>query len=478
MARLTDAEIRNAKHLGIGAFTTLTISDGLELRIRASGAKSWVVRYQIKGKRKIPIIGTYPDMRMSEALRIAQGYKKKVKAGVDPIEEMNQQAAEREAIAAQEREAEDALRRAQVERLQAEAAEIHRKEEEARLAKLRAEEEERIRRESIRTVEQVIQDWLTLDVTTRRKDGGTEIRRCFAKDVLPYIGTKELRAVTKANVQDILDRVKLRGSLTQVNHVFSDMRQFFNWCLRRELIEKSPMQLLTKKQDAGGKATERERTLSNAELVMLRDQLPAAKMERQNVLALWIQLSTIVRIGELLKAKWERIDLDTGEWLIPGTDTKNGKAHRVYLSDFAKRHFEELRGITGWSAWCYPTTRTTDTHVCPKTITRQVDDRQRDVPLQGRTQATGTLTLPGGKWTPHDLRRTGATIMRSLKISKDVIELCQNHADDNRMAVIYQRYDLLEERIEAWRVLGAHLDALLYAKQSDNVIRANFSKSA
>jgi integrase len=398
----------------------LDIGEGLRLRIFPSGVRSWVLRYQLKGKRKVMALGKYEHVSLKEARAKAAEARKLINEGTCPID--------------------------------------HAKEEEEKLQ--RQAEAERLARESIRTVHQVIQDWLRLEIDTCRKDGGVEVRRMLAKDVLPFVGHKELGNVTKANVLDILDRVKMRGSRIQANHVFADMRQFFNWCLRRELIDKSPMTGLSKEKDAGGKVTERERVLSNEELKLLRDQLPAAKMERQNELALWIQLSTIVRIGELLQARWEHIDFNAGTWTIP--DTKNGKTHTVYMSAFAHRHFKELRTLTGWSAWCYPTTRTTDKHVCLKTITRQVDDRQRETAMQGRSKSTGSLTLPGGKWTPHDLRRTGATLMGELGILSEVIERCMNHDEANRIKRIYQRYDLKAERMDAWGRLGEHLDRILY----------------
>ncbi|WP_430961757.1 tyrosine-type recombinase/integrase, partial [Pseudomonas aeruginosa] len=50
---------------------------------------------------------------------------------------------------------------------------------------------------------------------------------------------------------------------------------------------------------------------------------------------MWIALSTCCRIGELMNARWENIDLKTGIWLIPSEDSKNGKAHTVTLSAFA-----------------------------------------------------------------------------------------------------------------------------------------------
>ncbi|MEZ5643628.1 MAG: hypothetical protein R3E99_00430 [Burkholderiaceae bacterium] len=58
-------------------------------------------------------------------------------------------------------------------------------------------------------------------------------------------------------------------------------------------------------------------------------------------------------------------------------------------------------------------------HVCVKTVTKQVGDRQRPgaAPMSGRSKDVDALVLPGGKWTPHDLRRTAATTMAELEPS-------------------------------------------------------------
>ena len=55
------------------------------------------------------------------------------------------------------------------------------------------------------------------------------------------------------------------------------------------------------------------------------------------------------------------------------------------------------------------------------------------------------------KFTPHDLRRTGATYMASsLKVERYIISQILNHTSDNGGAGaatnIYARYDYLEEK--------------------------------
>jgi integrase len=189
-------------------------------------------------------------------------------------------------------------------------------------------------------------------------------------------------------------------------------------------------------------------------------------------------LSTLARVGELTQARWEHVDLESGTWTIPAGNSKNAKAHTIFLSEFARRYFEELRTLTGWSEWCYPSTRN-EGHLCLRSISKQIKDRQRDTALSNRSlRGLGALTLPGGNWTAHDLRRTGATLMGELGILSEVIEKCLNHVEANKLKRTYQRHELKSERREAWRVLGAHLDSLLHGEAGTNVIHASFGKVA
>jgi integrase len=187
-------------------------------------------------------------------------------------------------------------------------------------------------------------------------------------------------------------------------------------------------------------------------------------------------LSTCCRVGELSKAKWEHIDFDQKTWRIPADNAKNAKEHIIFLSNFTLSKFQELHDITGNSLWCYPSERHDD-HICLKSISKQIRDRQRLTAMSNRTKQTGILLLSGGEWTAHDLRRTGATLMGELGIIPEVIERCLNHVEQNRMKRIYQRHELKNEKIEAWRRLGERI-ALLTRSDADNVIIGTFRKTA
>ena len=97
-----------------------------------------------------------------------------------------------------------------------------------------------------------------------------------------------------------------------------------------------------------------------------------------------------------------------------------------------------------------------------------VGDRQ--IQFKNRTRLKNrvndnALVLSNGKhgdWTPHDLRRTGATIMQSLGISLDLIDRCQNHVlSGSKVRRHYMHHDYEQEKREAWQLLGHKLEGIL-----------------
>jgi len=217
------------------------------------------------------------------------------------------------------------------------------------------------------------------------------------------------------------------------------------------------------------KPTERDRTLSDIEIRALARQLPDAHLIKSTECAVWIALSTMCRIGEISKAKFSDLDFELKTWTIPKENSKNKKAHTIYLSDFALEYFKVLTNVASNNIWLFPN-RYGSSHVSEKSISKQLGGRQSDNILSNRSKDNQALVLTGGKWTPHDLRRTGATIMGDLGIPPDVTEKCLNHAEENKIKRIYQRQKLEAEQAEAWRALGDRLSLLVNMDDSNVVL--------
>jgi hypothetical protein len=59
---------------------------GLRLVVSRAGAKKWVLRFTIEGKRREMGLGSFPDVSLAEAREKARKSRKQAKHGVDPIE--------------------------------------------------------------------------------------------------------------------------------------------------------------------------------------------------------------------------------------------------------------------------------------------------------------------------------------------------------------------------------------------------------
>jgi integrase len=432
MAKLTDKLIKATKGEGKDQF--LCDGGGLYLRVSPAGSKVWVYRYKnAAGQTKWLDLSTYPVRSLAEARAEAAALKVMRRDGTDPATERERQAAEQAA---------------------AQAAEG------ARIAALNAR----------MLVVDLFERWMSLEIT-KRKDKGKEMRRMFDTDILPEIGTMLVEEVRKGHIAAIVDNVLARGGNGRMAALaLSSMRQMFRFAVERDYIEGDPTATIRKSRIH--KPTERDRVLSPEEVKMLALKLPKAGLCESSQLAMLAMLATCCRVGEVSKAALADLDVNAATWRIPAENSKNEKEHTVFLSDFALDVFTALkhRAEQLGSAWLMPA-RNKPGPVCEKSLSKQIGDRQRpgQEPMQGRSPLVDALVLPGGKWTAHDLRRTGATLMGELGVRPDVIERCLNHTEQDRMKRIYQRHSYQEEMREAWRLLGDRLALLTHADTS-NVI--------
>ena len=344
------------------------------------------------------------------------------------------------------------------------------------------------------TVQELFHVWFRDGVA--RQDNNKELARLFAKDVLPVIGQVPISDLNEQHILTMLRQMRERGITRQVVIAYNDLNQMLSWGVRRKpwrrlMQDGNPCDLVDiKKLLPADYEEERDRILSVAEIRELHaifqrmnegNLAVADKIHHHRALlqksqfALWLCLGTICRIGELLQVRWEHVDLETRVWFIPRANVKGTRhkkqEHYVFLSDYTHGLFTSLKEITGYSAWCFPSKnlRSIETHVCLKSVSKQVGDRQAlfkksTAPLSGRA-FNNELVLAGGahgKWTPHDLRRTGATMMQALGINLDVIDRCQNHIiGGSRVRRHYLHYDYREEKMDAWQKLGEQIMAIL-----------------
>ncbi|RAU19897.1 site-specific integrase [Nitrincola tibetensis] len=435
MSNITDRQI-NAKPGETSRWISESVVRGhgaLVVRITPAGERVFYFRYvNSNGKRDSLPIGTYSREETSGCLTLTQArFKAKELAGLHQSGTKD--------IREHLEEAEQ-YRKAKIE------AELIRLEKENLLHKSRI------------TVGELFDDWMKVELLGR-KDKGASALRLFSADVFPKIGQLAAEDVRRSHVMDIVDSILARNAKRMAKVTLSELRQMFRYGIVREHLSTDPTYVISKAK-IGGKNVVRDRVLSNDDILLLIEKLPSANLLPTTELAIWICLSTACRIGEILSAKWSDINFDRKTWFLP--ETKSDRAFTIYLSDFSLSHFEQLKQHTANSIWCYPNRNNTG-HVNLKSITKQIMDRQRKSDqgsMKGRSKKNQSLILPGGKWTPHDLRRTASTMMTQCKVQANVASRCQNHVEENTIIRTYQHYAYDKEMKEAWDILGKHLMTL------------------
>lgn len=290
---------------------------------------------------------------------------------------------------------------------------------------------------------EVAEQYLELHARPHKKSWQQDDWR-IRKHLVPAWGTRRLTEIRRKDVVALLDQIARTGPI-EANRTLALIRKMFNWAIGRDLVEFNPCTAIT----APGKERQRERVLSDDEIRTVWqacETLGAAARD-----ALLLRLITAQRGGEVIAMRWQDLDLEAGWWTIPGSDTKNGLAHRVPLTAPAlailRRRREEMeaakataadeRGAAGArdralanSPWVFP----------GRTGTHHLGS------VHGAVDAVRKAT--GLDFTGHDLRRTAASHMASMGISRLVIGKVLNHVEPG-VTRVYDRHSYDAEKREA-----------------------------
>lgn len=304
--------------------------DGLFLRVRPHGTKTWLVEFEFNGSRTKYTIGVYdrdgaPGDSIPEWLRhgrlsltqgraIAGNWKDARRAGHDPV-------AEWEALLAREREAE-ASRKA-------------------------AEEAETTRP----TVGQAIDTFMARHMAGKKSAPAIRYR---LDRLAADLGERKIHEVTRKEVIAALDKIadgQREGKTAKqlAGEVLVQAKRLWRFAEAREWVETSCIEKLTRK-DFDARPVKRDVTLRLDELAEIWRALQdpeRCKSDPVTVAAMQLLILTGQREREVTDAEWPEFDLDAGLWKIPAARTKKERAHLVHLAPQAIAILAELKKITG-----------------------------------------------------------------------------------------------------------------------------------
>lgn len=434
--KLTQKDVANSKTDKAEIF--LADGDNLYLRIRRSStgtiSKTWIFWYTspVLDKqngtttRRKQSLGHYPTLSLEEARLKADTSRKFIAEGIDPIKYREQAVLARRLDNAPQ------------------------------------------------TVEELFLQWKKDWLEPNHTDKGNYVQGMLTRHALPDLGKVELANLRAPMIAGILTKLKVTGKARTSSVVLSSFRQMCCYAVECGWLPGDPTAAMRKKTWAGSSTKPRERVLSEAEICELSVKVPKAELAVEHEYAIWLMLSCLTRVGETSLAQIKHLDFNAATWLIPKENQKKviggNTDHLINLSPFALALLKRLAACRGVlknhqpqpKDYLFPA-KTRPGAMNEKTIAHALDDRQRfgRARTKGRTQLTTALELPGGKWTAHDLRRTGATLMRELGVASDVVDRCQNHREQDKIRATYQRSELREEMRQGWATLGKYLEGLV-----------------
>ncbi len=291
------------------------------------------------------------------------------------------------------------------------------------------------------TVKELITEYLE-KWAKQRKRSWQEDERMLVKDVLPTLGNYKARDIKKRDIICLLDSVLSRGSPIATNRLFAVVRRMFNFAVERDIIEVTPCYGIK----APTKENQRDRILSAEEIKNFVTKLNNANMSELVKLALHLQLITAQRKGEVITAEWEEFDLKNKRWVIPAHKSKNANSHLVPLSDLAIETLSAIKKLSGDSNWLFPSPMGS-THILPTAVDHAL---RKNIDKFEVSKA----------FTPHDLRRTAASHMTALGVSRLVVSKILNHVERS-VTAIYDRHTYEQEKRQALYIWGDRIGKLL-----------------
>lgn len=356
---------------------------GLRLVVSDAGAKKWVLRFTIDGKRREMGQGSFPDVGLAEARDKATEHRKQAKNGIDPIEARQPKPEKTPTFTTCAARYIRAHRRG------------WRNPKHARqwVSTLKTYAQPAIGTKRVDTItsEDILKVlspiWTTKTETAKRVQGRIE-------NILDYAAAYKYRdPMNPARWRGHLDKLLPKPSrVTKVRHhpamPYSEVPAFFT-----ELSDNGSI----------------------------------------SALALQLLILTATRTSEVLQAQWSEIDLDAAVWTVPAARMKAKRDHRVPLSEAAMTVLRALPRVHG------------NPHLFPGARQgRPLSNLALLQLMRGMGYGAGG---DRGDYVPHGFRSSFRDWSGEVSsFPRDVAEMALAHVIENKVEAAYRRGDLFAKR--------------------------------
>jgi integrase len=388
---LSDSAIKTAKPKE--RLYKLTDGQGLYLEIKPNGSKLWRFKYRFDGRDMTPLsFGAYPGLSLVKARQKRTAAREQLANGIDPSEQKK------------------ANKVAQ------------------RVTGL--------------TFEALAREWFAYNSPRWAESTARKARLYMENDLIPVIGSRPVKTVTRPELVELVRKVEARGTLNAAGKIRQWLHQIFRYGLATGVVDANPATDLDVVA-APAKATRHHPHVTFAELPELLSKIEAANINALTRHAIRLLVLTAVRPGELRAAQWSEFDLDNDLWTIPAERMKARRPHLVPLPRQAVAILRTLEEISGSYPLLFPGQQKADRPMSENTINK-------------------ALRLMGyeGRQTGHGFRHLLSTELNERSYNKDWIERQLAHGSDDEIRDTYNHATYLPQREDMMQAWADSIDAL------------------
>lgn len=402
MALLTDAKARNllpgSPHLPHGGVTGLVLHPSSSRR----GHGKWVLRYvsPVSGRRRNAGLGSYPDVGIAQAAKVAMKMRDQIALGMDPLES-------RQAEAAKPR----------IPTFADAAKLVH---------------------------EEMSPGW-------KNAKHSQQWINTLNEYAVPVLGALPLDQIQPRHVAEALRVIWLDKPET-ASRVKQRLHAVMAWGWAHGYNKANPVDVvghLLPLQPSKTARTQHQPAMPWRQLpTFIAEHLSGAGELEVTKHLLLLVILTAVRSGEARGMTWNEVNLEEAVWTIPAERMKTQQAHRVPLAPFTLDLIQRQQGQHPTLVFPSPYSRRRNA------ASQQIAAaRGNEGPLISDMSLTALLRrlkapsdTTGRHATAHGFRSTFRDWCSETGVPRDIAERALAHTIQNKVEAAYHRTDLLEQR--------------------------------
>ena len=251
--------------------------NGLQLWVRTTGSKTWVLDYRLNGKRQNLVIGKYPAMSLQQARLKNNEVRELIKQGIDPK--------------AQKYTTVDS---------------------------------------GINQFANLAQQWHDKRKTTIKAGTFSRDYSLYERDIKPFIGDKDITTITPLEILEIAHRIENRGAGDMARRAIGQIGQVFTYAMRLGIVTYNPTYKLS--QALTPRQQKNFARITINQLPQLLSDIDSYKGDPLTKLGFYLLAYTFVRTNELRFMQWNEVDWQGKLWRIPAERMKMNRPHIVPLA--------------------------------------------------------------------------------------------------------------------------------------------------